>query len=548
MNSHSDREQPTMELQSVENKQSALSDGDSGTIKTNLHLDEEQWKAGRQELMILTTLSIISFIIATLARALNATSIATFWAGTSFLLANASFVPFIGAVSDILGRRQLLLSSVMLFTVGTIICCVANNIKTLLADRTIQGVGAGGIQTMSYVIVSDIIPLRQRPKYGNFTVLAWGLGAALGPVFGGVITEHTTWRWLFYINFPFCALGLFIIPFTVKLKSPHKRTFAEKVIRIDWVGSILFVGGTSSFLIGLTWGGIQFPWSAYQTWLPILLGGLAVIVSLVYEKTLAAVPFLRLSVFGSTSAAIIFFCTLVHGSSLYYIMFYYESVRATSPTISGVIIMAVNILMFPAGMATGITIIRRGKFLWANSILPDLIRGGFAIATLGNGLLLLLNETRPLAGTVFILLVLSIGQGMLLSALNVSSQVVAKAKDAAYAVTMFMFMRVFGQCLGVAVGTAVFENVLLRALQTRSVPNASEIAVDAQAFVSTLTAMPDGLPKAAIISAYMEGFRGVFYLLLSISAFCFVLSFFIKHHSMDKKLDSDHRLTKGNAE
>lgn len=203
--------------------------------------------------------------------------------------------------------------------------------------------------------------------------------------------------------------------------------------------------------------------------------------------------------------------------------------------------MAVNILMFPAGMATGITITRRGQFLWA-------IRGGFAIATLGNGLLLLLNESRPLVGTVFILLVSSIGQGMLLSALNVSSQIVTKTRDAAYAVTMFMFMRVFGQCLGVAVGTAVFENVFLRALQDRNVPGAAGIAVDAQAFVATLTAMPDSAPKMAIISAYMEGFRGVFYLLLAISAFCFILSFFIKHYSMDKKLDSEHKLAKGNEE
>lgn len=130
----------------------------------------------------------------TLAQELNATSIATFWAGTSFLLANASFVPLIGAMSDILGRRELLLSSVLLFTVGTIICCVSNNVEGLLAGRTIQGVSAGGIQTMSYAIVSDIIPLRQRPKYGNFTILAWGLDAVLGPVFGGVITEHTIWR------------------------------------------------------------------------------------------------------------------------------------------------------------------------------------------------------------------------------------------------------------------------------------------------------------------------------------------------------------------
>lgn len=108
---------------------------------------------------------------------------------------------------------------------------------------------------------------------------------------------------------------------------------------------------------------------------------------------------------------------------------------------------------------------------------------------------------------------------------------------------MFMFMRVFGQCLGVAVGTAVFENALLHALQRREIPGASEIAVDAEAFIATLTAMPSGPAKDAIVSAYVEGFRGIFYL-LAISAFSLILSFFIKHHTMDRGLDSEHKLAK----
>ncbi|KAK4676277.1 hypothetical protein QC764_500370 [Podospora pseudoanserina] len=508
------------------------------------------WKAGRQEWMILLTLSIISFIIAvdvmilipalpTLAHELGGTSAATFWTGTSFLLANAALVPCIGAVSDIFGRRELLMVSLLFFTVGTVVCCTSHTMTQLLAGRTLQGVGAGGIQTMSYIIVSDIVPLRQRPKYGNFTLLAWGLGAICGPVLGGVITEHTTWRWLFYINFPICCLGLLIVPLTVNLRPEKKRTFAENLTAVDWAGGVLFIASISSFLVGLTWAGIQFPWNSYQTLVPIIVGAVGLLLTVVYEKRVPAFPFLRVSVFNSLSAVLVYICTTVHGfllfSHLFYIMFYYQSIKAINPTIVAVIMVAVNLVLFPASIVTGLMITRFGSFLWA-------VWGGLAVTTLGNGLLFLLDRDRSVAATVFILLVSSIGQGLLLSALNVATQTMAKTVDVAYAVTMFMFMRTLGMCLGVALGGTTFQNVLLRALEERKVADALVIAVDAESFVARLHAMQSGPTKDAILESYVKGFHGVFSLLVGLSASCLLASFFMKHHTLDRKLDSEHKL------
>ncbi|KAK0732343.1 major facilitator superfamily domain-containing protein [Apiosordaria backusii] len=510
----------------------------------------DEWKAGRQEWMILATLSIISFIIAvdvmilipalpTLAHELGGTSAATFWTGTSFLLANAALVPFIGAISDIFGRRELLMVSLLFFTVGTVVCCTSYAMTQLLVGRTLQGVGAGGIQTMSYIIVSDIVPLRQRPKYGNFTLLAWGLGAISGPVLGGVIAEHTTWSWLFYINFPICGLGLLIVPLTVSLKPEKKRTFAESLAAVDWAGGILFIASISSFLVGLTWAGTQFPWNSYQTLVPIIVGIVGILLSVMYEIHVPALPFLRVSVFNSLSAVLVYVCTAVHGfllfSHLFYIMFYYQSIKAINPTMVAVIMVAVNLVLFPASIVTGLMITRFGSFLWA-------IWGGLAVATLGNGLLFLLDQGRSVVATVFILLVSSIGQGLLLSALNVATQTTAKTVDVAYAVTMFMFMRTLGMCLGVALGGTTFQNVLLRALEERKVADALAIAVDAESFVARLHAMQNGPTKDAILESYVKGFHGVFSLLVGLSASCLLSSFFMKHHTLDKKLDSEHKL------
>ncbi|KAI0836350.1 major facilitator superfamily domain-containing protein [Hypoxylon sp. FL0890] len=518
---------------------------------SELDTDDNQWKPGSQVIMILITLSCTSFIIAvdamilvpalpTLAGALNATSVATFWAGSSFLLAHSVFVPFIGALSDIFGRRELLLASISMFTAGTVVCCPANHIAQLLAGRTIQGVGAGGMQVLSFVIISDIIPLRQRPKYASAILLAWGIGAAVGPLIGGAIIENTTWRWIFYINFPFCALGLGVVPFTVMLKPENQKTFRQNLLRFDWLGSGLFIAGASTFLIGLTWAGVQYPWSGYQAWVPILLGGLAIVGSIFYEKYAAAMPFLRLAVFSDISAILIFLSTLIHGyllfSHLYYLTFYYQSVREASAILAGVFVMAVNLTLFPSGILTGVLITRFGTFLWA-------IRSGLVIATLGNGLLLLLDRTRPIVATVFILLVHAFGQGFLLTALNVAAQAMGKTHDVAYAVTMFMFMRTFGMCLGVAVGGTVFGNVLLRALLKRNVPHAEEISQQSEAYVPLIKAMSPGPAKDAILDSYVEGFHGLFYLLIGLSGLLLVLSLFIKHQTLDKKLDSAHKLT-----
>ena len=133
-------------------------------------------------------------LLKTLSRDLNGTSIETFWAGTSYLLANAVFLPFLGALSDIFGRQSILIFSLVMFTAGTIICCTSRAFPQLLCGRAIQGVGGGGLYTLSFIITTDIIPLRQRPKYQSLIMAAFALGTILGPLTGGLVAEHAQWE------------------------------------------------------------------------------------------------------------------------------------------------------------------------------------------------------------------------------------------------------------------------------------------------------------------------------------------------------------------
>jgi MFS family permease len=473
---------------------------------------------------------------------LNGTAIETFWAGSAYLLANAVFVPFLGAVSDLIGRQAVLIFAVVMFTVGTIISTLATNFTVLLAGRTVQGIGGGGIYTMSYIVVSDIIPLRQRPKYLSLIIAGWALGTVIGPVTGGAVAEHAQWQWIFYINYPFCALGLLAVPFAFRnLKLQNQPPFFTAVRRVDWFGSFLFIAGVSSFLIGLTWGGVQYDWSSYQSWVPILLGGLATIFSLVYEGYVPSAPFLHLSVWKSTSACLVFLLTIVGGFELYthlfYLPFYMISVKGLSTTLTGVYIMATTLLVVPISIISGRLMTRFGSFLWC-------IRLGFACLVVSNGVLLLVNQHRSLVAHLFLILSISVGHGLIVLSLSIATQAIASTGDLAYAVSMFTFLRQFGICLGVAIGGTVFQNVLLHALERGGFPHDVALATsrNAAAFSGPLNAMPNGPEKTAYLDAFVEGFHGIFYLLLALAALSLILSFFVKHHDMNMKLESEHQI------
>lgn len=247
-----------------------------------------------------------------MAKSLNGRATETFWIGTSYLLTSAIFQPFLMSLSDSFGRRQLLFSSVTLFGAGTLVCCLSKNIPTMLAGRSIQGIGGGGMQSLSLVITTDIVPLRQRPKYYSIVQLAWAIGATAGPTIGGAFAEHSTWRWAFYINFPFVAIGLVMVPLTVRLHA-ERASFKERLLHTDWIGAALFISSTCSFLIGITWGGNLFPWNSWRTILPIVLGVIGIAATCWYERVWAPQPFIKLWLFQDSAALAAYFCAVLQG-------------------------------------------------------------------------------------------------------------------------------------------------------------------------------------------------------------------------------------------
>jgi MFS family permease len=184
---------------------------------------------------------------------LNGTAVEAFWAGTSFLLTSTVFQPSWASFSHIIGRKPVLLAALVLFTIGAVIASLANNSAVLLVGRSVQGIGGGGIVSLTYVITTDIVTLRERGKWFSLISLQWAIGSVTGPVIGGAFAENTNWRWIFWLNLPFCVIAFVAIPICLHLTHKVGSIF-EKLKAFDWFGSFLFISSLTSFLIPLTWG------------------------------------------------------------------------------------------------------------------------------------------------------------------------------------------------------------------------------------------------------------------------------------------------------
>ncbi|KAI0469910.1 major facilitator superfamily transporter [Xylariaceae sp. FL0804] len=509
---------------------------------------DADWKPTRHERAIIYTLAILGLIVAldatiivtalnTIAADLSANATQAFWIGTSYLLANAVAMPLLCAASDVFGRPACLEFALLAFTAGTACCCAARGITTMLVGRVIQGVGGAGIHGLGLVAQTDIVPLRHRPKWYGITLAAWALGLAIGPIIGGAVVQTTTWRWIFYLMFPILGFGLVMVPYLLTLK-PKKATTSEKLGRIDWVGSIIFAGSATSFLIAVSWGGTQFAWSSVQTLVPLIIGVVGLFTTAAYETYLAPNPFLRRTLFHNTSSVMTYAAGCFQGMVLYgfiyYGPFYFLSVKAFSALETGIAMLPCTLTITLSGIVSGHLVTRFNNYRW-------FICAGWLIASIGAGLFLIWPYNDTAGVWVVTLLVLGVGQGTVLNAQNFASQAQCKPGDEASAAAMYAFARQFGMALGVGLGGTVFQNVMAMKLRWLALP--VEIAKQAEAYIYKLHSMDPGTFRVGVYHSYEYGFIGTYAFFLAVSGSALIISvIFIRNVDMTRKLQSDHHL------
>jgi MFS family permease len=449
--------------------------------------------------------------------------------------------------------------SIVLFFVGCLVSGLSHNFTAMLVGRSIQGVGGGGILALTEIIVTDIVPLRLRGQYLGILNGMWTIGSVTGPVLGGGFSESVSWvcsspfttfhylcklrlsqRWIFYINFPFAGISLAMTVLFLRLNFIPTSLLA-KLRRIDYIGATIFMGSTASFMIPLSWGGVQYPWSSWRTLVPLIIGFVGLLVFAYYEYRYAEHPIIPLEIFTSKTATVSFIGTVIQGlvlwCALYFLPLYFEAVKGYSPIISGVAIFPDSFTVAPSAMIAGLTITKIGKYRWAVWV-------GWVLTTLGFGLLCILKVGTSIPGWIFLEFSVGFGLGVIFPAVTFAIQASAKHETLAIAVAMTSFFRAFGQAIGVAIGGVVFQNRMYTNLlqYTELAPYAREYSQDAAGLVQVINAMEDGVTKQDLRTAYTDSLRIIWVVCCAFSAVGFFFSLWTKEYDVDQALTSEQGL------
>ena len=165
--------------------------------------------------------------------------------------------PTFASIFHILGPKYTILADVVFFALGSILAARASNSPVLLAVRTIPGVGGGGIISLTEVIITNLVPLRQRGTWFSFQSLTWAVGSVTGPLIGSSFAQGLTWRWSFWLNLSICGVGLVLMPVTLRLNR-RPGSVLSKLLKFDWIWSFLLMASVTSFSIQLSSGGVMF--------------------------------------------------------------------------------------------------------------------------------------------------------------------------------------------------------------------------------------------------------------------------------------------------
>lgn len=244
---------------------------------------------------------------------------------------STAFTPLLGQIADAFGRRWLTISIVAIFALGSGISGGASSTRMLIAGRAIQGIGGGGIILMIEMIVCDLVPLRDRGKFMGVVFALCSIGASLGPFIGGAITQHATWRWVFYMNLPIAGVALVLHILFLHVNYNRDPSTAARLRRLDYTGNVVLLASVTAILVALTYGGSIYPWSSWRVLLPLLVGFAGLGLFIAYERSRWCVnPGMPIHLFKNRTSAAAFFLTFIHALYsvwvLYFLPVYFQAV------------------------------------------------------------------------------------------------------------------------------------------------------------------------------------------------------------------------------
>lgn len=368
------------------------------------------------------------------------------WVSTAYLLTSTVPIPIYGKLSDLFGRKPIMLFGIVVFLAGSVLSGAAQSMDQLIAFRAFQGLGAAALQPIAIAIIGDLFPPRERGKWQGISGSIYALAAITGPLAGGWITDNASWRWVFYLNVPVGILALLVLIFLMPTLRSNPRQ-----LTIDYLGAALLILGTVPLLLGFSLAGSQYDWLSPQI-IGLFAGAIVVLIVLVMYalrmerrgKEPIFEPGLitnSVRIYGVSLLVTVIYSVSLYGAA-FAIPLFAQGVLGTSATNSGLILVPFMLTSIGGSVLSGLALTLTGKYKWVAIL-------GLLIDIAGSILLVRLNAHAGYAALLIAMLVLGLGVGSGLAAYTTIVQN-AYPKKIGQASSTLVFFRQLGGTIGLA--------------------------------------------------------------------------------------------------